>query len=313
MVEVKDTGQCSPPQDLHRGKRSRHIQLVGSLLFTTMLCLLMACSSETPEITTTDNVSDDAVDQQSGGLSVGEKWRCIEQPSESTIQEEESVALFRVVPLAGPVTLNDIEVHACRMEDPLCEEPVAGPFYTREDGTVAVPVPTDPYVFFTFEHEDIVPVIAGGFLPVFPSDYVVEVGVFTAVQLGGVLGLTGFESTYGQDTGHLLIVAHDCERNASPDLKLTVSPEGGELYYLRGTLPRLDEEETDASGTGGFIGIEPGYKTLSYEIAESSTSVASMTAPVRGGWFTEVYLTPYSQEIDASSIDGSLLTSELPE
>jgi hypothetical protein len=173
---------------------------------------------------------------------------------------------------------------SCTKLDTLCDRPVASDFHSDADGVLAVELDKhfDGYLEIS---------APGKLSPVLYFFYppVDEDRTIPFVQLAKQVN-TGIDTTRGA----AIALGYDCQGITAPGMQFSVDEADDNTlpFFMEKGLPSLTATETDSSGQGGFINVQPGSRLFTATLRESGAHIGTVSVLVRAPYITYTTMVP---------------------
>lgn len=235
------------------------------------------CSSESP----TSSCSD--------GQCVDPQWGCLRDRADKSEAKPSITFGAQILDFYSRKPPRNTKAFVCRLADPTCETPTAGPYVPDADGFVSFvigdvpPTGFDGYVRFTADDE--LP-LEYQFTTPAKSDFIATAATpFTMLPPGALTALGSFAGVEVDEESSAVLAArlYDCNGDRAAGLRLTAKPSTDAVFYAsdQNYVATANAEQTDDYGTGGLINLSPGVQTISVVHVASNSTLFEFRMPVR--------------------------------
>jgi hypothetical protein len=189
--------------------------------------------------------------------------------------------------------VTDATARSCQKIDTLCENPVASDFHSDSDGilTVVLEKHFDGYLEISAPGK-LSPVLYFFYPPVDEDRTApfVPLVSFEAYQTLAKQVNTGIDVTRGA----AIALGYDCQKSTAPGIQFTVddADETTLPFFMQKGLPSVTATETDSSGQGGFINVQPGSRLFTATLRESGAHIGTVSVLVRAPYITYTTMVP---------------------
>jgi hypothetical protein len=219
-------------------------------------------------------------------------WRCLDQPPEPPPASGKFKTPFLVRHLITQMPLPEVRARVCRRLDVHCNEPVGEERKTDAEGRVTFEVDAGFEGYVYFEGANIVRGLYF-FNPVIRDLPEIMLSIGNSELTGLLAAQAG--AVQEPSRGLILLSAHDC--TSAPAAGITLSavdaPPGSVPFYSEQGLPSGSAKQTDDTGYGGLLNVEPGSVTFTATIAKSQRRLGQFTVLAREGAITYGRIVPY--------------------
>lgn len=210
-------------------------------------------------------------------------WGCLGNIEEPVITPGAThTVTFQFIDALTRLPPDDIEVRLCTQLDLSCMSPMVAGIELDAEGHGAVDVPSGFQGFFELTSSTTLPAI----VPVGPvvadaeSPTVEIVAGFVVTALADTAGVT-----LDLEKGIVLMLLTGCEPSGRAGVSFSADVEA-DSFYLYSLNPDTLALESDDSGQGGILNLEPGFVTLTTTRFETGEFIARRRVLVRSGTIT---------------------------
>ena len=198
--------------------------------------------------------------------------------------------------LLSTMPVTDATARVCTKLDTSCERPSATGLTSDSDGILAVELDKHFDGFLEISSPTTLSPLLYFFYPPLDADrdvpYVPLVPPAAFIQLA-----MQTQASIKFDRGAAIAISYDCSNATSPGLQFSVdrdeTKEDLKLpFFMEKGLPSLTATETDVSGQGGFINVDPGIRVLSGLRKSNGAHVGTVSLVVRPGLITYTTMVP---------------------
>jgi hypothetical protein len=198
--------------------------------------------------------------------------------------------------LLTTVPITDATARMCSKLDTACEMPIAAGFTSDQEGILSVEMDKHFDGFIEISSPTTLSPLLYFFYP--PVDQDRDIPYVPLVPPAAFFKLA--EQTNAGikfDRGAAIAISYDCSNATTPGLQFSVdrdeTKEDLKLpFFMEKGLPSLTAIETDVSGQGGFINVDPGIRRLSAARRQNGAHVGTVSVVVRPGLITYTTMVP---------------------
>jgi hypothetical protein len=289
------------------GEGSRPVVVSQGVRRNVAGSLVVACLAACSFVVDSDRVqcSNDSECQARGAQFIGsvcskdEKvcmpepaWRCLDQPPEPPPTSGKFKAPFHVQHVITQMPLSGIRARVCRRLDVLCSTPLGEERVTDAQGNVTLDVDASFEGYVYFEGTD----VRGLYFfnpPVVRDLSEISLSIGNREVIGLLAAQAGAVQAPGR--GVILLSAHDC--TGAPAAGITIAavdaPPDTVPFYSEQSLPSGSAKQTDDTGYGGLLNVEPASVTFTATIAKTQRRLGQITVLARDGAITYGRIVPY--------------------
>lgn len=212
-------------------------------------------------------------------------WGCLGNVHWSTgAAREVSLSVMVVdVMTSGPPA--DLHIQACAKLDVSCATPLPATFSSDAQGRVVAKVGAGFEGYLEFTSPTITPALFFVVRPVWEDTVVPNVLPVVSPQ-----GFEGIAQAIGTTLdlatmGHAYALGSDCLEVPAEGVRLEIDKENSSTarYYMINQVPVGTAPATDASGSGGFLNLEPGFTKITGYVSSTGARVGEAGFVVRAG------------------------------
>jgi hypothetical protein len=225
-------------------------------------------------------------------------WACVGRVRYEAPTAPEAIVRVELVDLIDSRPVAGVRAEVCRKADLDCAAPIGGAV-SDDAGRFEVRVPTVDQAtgvdgfngYLKVEGEGYMPLLYFSNPPVM-GDQGERVPLVPLSVFGSLVASTGLPAL-SPGRGAINFIALDCDDLEVPDVRFDLDQRGdARPYYLVGGVPSGQLTDTDRSGVGGFVDVQPGIHIAHAFRHESGDEIARVSVLVREGFITYSPMAP---------------------
>lgn len=230
-----------------------------------------------------------------GADAAATQWACVGHvtwPSTGPAKVKLSLPVVDVLTGKAPV---GVSARLCPKLDPSCSSPLTGQVgINATSGLLEATLDAgfDGYIELT--SPSITPALFFVTRPVWQDTALVSVLPVVSKQgfeqIAGAIGATLDLTT----KGHLFALASDCDAQPAAGVRFEVDKSNADTkaYYMIANVPVGNSSATDASGSGGFLNLSPGFAKTTGYVSATGARLGEAGFAVRAGAVSYVRVLP---------------------
>ena len=212
-------------------------------------------------------------------------WSClgdVHHPVSSERKVSLSIPLVDVITTRPP---QGLQARFCPKLDVECDIALPGRYYLQPDGALVIDVEAGFDGYVELSAPDTTPALFFVTEPVW-HDTVIR----SVLPLVSPEGFAGIAQNLGteldlEQCGHVYALASDCDGVPAEGVRFELEGMTPDVtpYYMINNVPVASAEQTDASGSGGFLNIPAGFTRVTGFVASSDAEIGEAGFIVRPG------------------------------
>lgn len=182
-----------------------------------------------------------------------------------------------------------LTVRLCSAIDLNCESPFQADV-PHTNGSVSVTVPSGFQGYLEVASDTTMPAILP-MGPVVEDQLITEEIQLASEAIVGILASTaGFSVEPGK--GHVLNLMTGCDGMGRAGVSFVADSDAGTQFYLLDLAPDTEATESDESGNGGILNLDPGFVTIQTTRVSTGEFISAKRVLIRDATITYIAMTP---------------------
>lgn len=225
------------------------------------------------------------VDNACQPSSTSARWAClgrVKWPSSSTAPPAITLMVVDVLTTKPP---EGMSIRVCPKLDVNCASPMSEGFSNDAQGRVVVTVDPGFDGYLEISAPSITPALFFVVRPIWQDTVVQNVlPVVSAEGFDGIAQAIGTTLDLTND-GHTYALASDCADAPADGVRLEIDRQTPTTatYYMINNVPVATASATDASGSGGFLNLMPGFTKITGFVSVTGAQIGEASFLVRAG------------------------------